>query len=193
MSLKGKAAAIGIAELKPWKEPPPDITPLNLMGRLMVEAIADAGLEKKDIDGFLVGMPVADPGFIYPASAAEVLGLNPRVLNIVDIGGASPAGMIWRAAAAINAGMAEAVLCIVADLNKMGDQKVPTISVQREFEAPYGNIGANCGYAMIANRHMYEYGTKPARWRKLPWTSAPTPSKIRWPPSMTRPSPSTTS
>ena len=23
MSLKGKAAAIGIAELKPWKEPPP--------------------------------------------------------------------------------------------------------------------------------------------------------------------------
>jgi acetyl-CoA C-acetyltransferase len=167
MSLKGKAAAIGIAELKPWKEPPPDITPLNLMGRLMVEAIADAGLEKKDIDGFLVGMPVADPGFIYPASAAEVLGLNPRVLNIVDIGGASPAGMIWRAAAAINAGMAEAVLCIVADLNKMGDQKVPTISVQREFEAPYGNIGANCGYAMIANRHMYEYGTTPAQMAKV--------------------------
>ena len=167
MSLKGKAAAIGIAELKPWKEPPPDITPLSLMGRLMVEAIADAGLEKKDIDGFLVGMPVADPGFIYPASAAEVLGLNPRMLNIVDIGGASPAGMIWRAAAAINAGMAEAVLCIVADLNKMGDQKVPTISVQREFEAPYGNIGANCGYAMIANRHMYEYGTKPAQMAKV--------------------------
>jgi len=112
-------------------------------------------------------MPVADPGFIYPASAAEVLGLNPRVLNIVDIGGASPAGMIWRAAAAINAGMAEAVLCIVADLNQMGDQKVPTISVQREFEAPYGNIGANCGYAMIANRHMYEYGTTPAQMAKV--------------------------
>src|SRR5690348_8921150 len=26
MSLKGKAAAIGIAELKPWKEAPPEVT-----------------------------------------------------------------------------------------------------------------------------------------------------------------------
>ena len=136
MSLKNQAAAIGIAELKPWKEPPPELTPLSLMARLTAEAIADAGLAKSDIDGFLVGMPTADPGFIYPASAAEVLGINPRMLNVVDIGGASPAGMIWRAAAAIQAGMCSAVLCIVADLNRVGDQKVPVISVQREFEAP---------------------------------------------------------
>jgi acetyl-CoA acetyltransferase len=167
MSLKNQAAAIGIAELKPWKEPPPDATPLSLMARLAAEVIADAGLSKRDIDGFLVGMPTADPGFIYPASAAEVLGINPRMLNIVDIGGASPAGMIWRAAAAIQAGMCSAVLCIVADLNRMGDQKVPVISVQREFEAPYGNIGANCGYAMIAHRHMYEYGTTPQQMAKV--------------------------
>jgi acetyl-CoA C-acetyltransferase len=167
MSLKGKAAAIGIAELKPWKEVPADVTPLKLMGQLTAEALADAGLEKKDLDGFLVGVPFADPGMIYPASAAEVLGINARMLNVVDIGGASPAGMIWRAAAAIDAGICNAVLCIVADLNKLGDQKVPVVSVQREFEAPYGNIGANCGYAMIANRHMYEYGTTPQQMAKI--------------------------
>ena len=167
MSLKNQAAAIGIAELKPWKEPPPDATPLSLMARLAAEAIADAGLSKREIDGFLVGMPTADPGFIYPASAAEVLGINPRMLNVVDIGGASPAGMIWRAAAAIQAGMCSAVLCLVADLNRTGDQKVPVISVQREFEAPYGNIGANCGYAMIAHRHMYEYGTTARQMAKV--------------------------
>jgi acetyl-CoA C-acetyltransferase len=167
MSLKGKAAAIGIAELKPWKEAPPDVTPLKLMGRLTAEVLADAGLEKKDLDGFLVGMPFADPGAIYPASAAEVLGINTRMLNIVDIGGASPAGMIWRAAAAIDAGICSTVLCIVADLNRLSDQKVPVVSIQREFEAPYGNIGANCGYAMIANRHMYEYGTTPQQRAKV--------------------------
>jgi len=167
MSLKNQAAAIGFAELKPWKDAPPDLTPLSLMARLTAEAIADAGLAKSDIDGFLVGMPTADPGFIYPASAAEVLGINPRMLNVVDIGGASPAGMIWRAAAAIHAGMCSAVLCIVADLNRMGDQRVPVISVQREFEAPYGNIGANCGYAMIAHRHMYEYGTTAQQMAKV--------------------------
>lgn len=167
MSLKGKAAAIGIAELKPWKEPPPGVTPLKLMAQLTSDVLADAGLEKRDLDGLLVGMPFADPGMIYPASLAEVLGINPRMLNVVDIGGASAAGMIWRAAAAIDAGMCNAVMCIVADLNKMGDQKVPVVSVQREFEAPYGNIGANCGYAMIANRHMYEYGTTPQQMAKV--------------------------
>ncbi len=167
MSLKNQAAAIGFAELKPLKDAPPDLTPLMLMARLTAEAIADAGLAKSDIDGFLVGMPTADPGFIYPASAAEVLGINPRMLNVVDIGGASAAGMIWRAAAAIQAGMCSAVLCIVADLNRVGDQKVPVVSIQREFEAPYGNIGANCGYAMIANRHMYEYGTTARQMAKV--------------------------
>jgi acetyl-CoA acetyltransferase len=167
MSLKGKAAAIGIAELKPWKEVPPDVTPLKLMGQLTAAALDDAGLHKNDLDGFLVGMPFADPGMLYPASACEVLGLNPRMLNVVDIGGATPAGMIWRAAAAIDAGMCQAVLCIVADLNKIGDQKVPVVSVQREFESPYGNIGANCGYAMIAHRHMYEYGTTPRQMAKI--------------------------
>ena len=166
MSLKGKAAAIGIGELKPLKEPG-DATALGLMGKVSAEAIADAGLEKKDIDGFLVGMPFSDPGMLYPASAAEIMGLAPRMLNVVDIGGASPAGMIWRAAAAIDAGMCNAVLCLVADLNRAGDQRPPTVSVQREFEAPYGMIGANCGYALIARRHMHEYGTTAEQMAKV--------------------------
>lgn len=166
MSLKGKAAAIGIGELRPIKEPG-DLTALGLMAKVSAEAIADAGLEINDIDGFLVGMPFADPGMLYPASAIEVLGFAPRMLNVVDIGGASPAGMIWRAAAAIDAGMCNAVLCLVADLNRTGDQRPPTVSVQREFELPYGNIGANCGYALIARRHMHEYGTTPEQMAKV--------------------------
>jgi acetyl-CoA C-acetyltransferase len=167
MSLKGTAAVVGIGELKPTKEAPPDATALGLMSNAAAEAIADAGLETRDIDGFLCGMAFADAGMLYPASVAEVMGINPRMLNQVDIGGASPAGMVWRAAAAIGAGMCQAVLCVVGDLNKFGDQKPPVISVQREFEAPYGNIGANCGYAMIANRHMYEYGTTARQMAKV--------------------------
>ena len=59
------------------------------------------------------------------------------------------------------------MLCLAADVNAAGDQRPPTISVQREFEAPYGNIGANCGYAMIARRHMFEFGTKPEQMAKV--------------------------
>lgn len=166
MSLKGKAAAIGIGELKPAKEPG-DRTALGLMATVAAEALADAGLEKKELDGLLVGMPFSDPGILYPALAAEVLGLAPRMLNVVDLGGAGPAGMVWRAAAAIDAGMCSAVLCLTADLNKAGDQRPLAVSVQREFELPYGNIGANCGYALIARRHMHEYGTTPEQMAKV--------------------------
>ncbi len=167
MSLKGAAAIIGIGELKPSKEPPPEATALGMMADAAAEAIADAGLEKNDIDGLLCGMAFADPGMLYPASVAEVMGISPRMLNQVDIGGATPTGMVWRAAASIQAGMCNAVLCVTGDLNKTGDQRPSVISVQREFEAPYGNIGANCGYAMIANRHIYEYGTTPAQMAKV--------------------------
>ncbi len=58
MSLKGKAAAIGIGELKPMRDPG-DASALDLMAAVAAEAIADAGLEKKDIDGLLVGMASA--------------------------------------------------------------------------------------------------------------------------------------
>ncbi len=85
----------------------------------------------------------------------------------MDIGGASGAGMIWRAAAAIDAGMCNAVLCLTADLNKMGKRRPPMISLMHEFEAPYGAIGANCGYALIAQRHMALYGTKPEQMAKI--------------------------
>ena len=74
--------------------------------------------------------------------------------------------MIWRAAAAIMWG-ASAVLCLVADPNRTGDQRVPVVSMQREFEAPYGMIGANCGYVLIARRHMAEYGTTPQQMAKV--------------------------
>src|SRR6202451_4773067 len=119
MSQKGKAAAIGIGELKPVKEPG-DLTALGLMARVSAEAIADAGLEKQDSDGFLVGVPFSDPGMIYPASAAEVLGLNVRMLNQVDIGGASPAGMIWRAAGAVDAGIWSAGVWLAERPNEGG-------------------------------------------------------------------------
>ncbi|HXR34928.1 MAG TPA: thiolase family protein, partial [Candidatus Binataceae bacterium] len=52
-------------------------------------------------------------------------------------------------------------------LNKMGKRRPPMISLMHEFEAPYGAIGANCGYALIAQRHMAVYGTKPEQMAKI--------------------------
>src|SRR5258708_33976895 len=75
--------------------------------------------------------------------------------------------MFGRAGGGIKARFGAAVLCVFADLNRAGDQRPPVVSVQREFEAPYGNIGANCGYAMIAHRHMHESGTTARQMAKV--------------------------
>ena len=36
-----------------------------------------------------------------------------------------------------------------------------------EFEVPYGNVGANVGYALIAQRYQHEYGVTPEQLAKI--------------------------
>jgi len=167
MSLRGRAAAIGIAEMAPCKDMG-GWTPLAIIAGMAREAIADAGLEPDDIDGLLTGVPVGDTGMLYPASVVEYLGLRARYLDVVDIGGASAAGMLWRAAAAIDAGLCSTVLCVCGDtFGRVEGSRWPTISLTREFEVPYGTMAANTGYALIAQRHMHQYGTTPAQLAKI--------------------------
>src|ERR1700687_2846697 len=167
MTLRGTAAAIGIAEMKPVKDLS-GLTPLAIMARVARDAITEAGLEQRDIDGLLIGMPVGGTGRLDPASVVEYLGLKTRYLDVVDIGGASAAGMMWRAAAAIDAGLCSTVLCLCGDtFGRVDGSRWPTVSLTREFEQPYGTMAANTGYALIAQRHMHEYGTTPAQLAKI--------------------------
>jgi acetyl-CoA C-acetyltransferase len=169
MSLKRKAAAIGLAELKPFRDPA-GTNAFGLMADVASMAIQDAGLEKREIDGLLTSVAFSEPGMFYPAAVAEYIGIRPKMFDVVDIGGASGAGMFWRAAAAIEGGLCSAVLCLAADTtmaNPNFPDYSPFVSLEHEFEAPYGNTLPNCGYALIARRHMYEYGTTSEQLAKI--------------------------
>jgi acetyl-CoA acetyltransferase len=71
--------------------------------------------------------------------------------------------MVWRAAAAIQAGLCDTVLCACATprerrgglgwAGNAGAWRTP----DTEFEFPYGALGANFGYAIIANRYAHEF------------------------------------
>ena len=122
-------------------------------------ALADAGLEPGAIDGLLVGPQVGETPQHVPATVAEYLGLRPDMANVVDLGGASGAGMVWRAAAAIEAGMCEMVLCVLANTREAEPLRSPNRNPIREFDVPFGASGANATYAMIKQRHMAEYGS----------------------------------
>lgn len=155
-------AIAGIAELAP-KRRTRGATTLGMIADVAALAVADAGLEPAAIDGLLVGPQVGETPQHVPATVAEYLGLVPSMANVVDQGGASGAAMAWRAAAAINAGMCEAVLCVLANTREDEPPRSPNRNPIREFDTPFGASGANVAYAMIAQAHMHAYGTTSAQ------------------------------
>lgn len=153
-------AIAGIGELRPVRRTAGDTT-LGMIGRVSKLAIEDAGLEIDAIDGLLVGPQVGETPQHVPATIAEYLGLKPRMSNVVDLGGATGPGMIWRACAAIQTGMAEAVLCVLANTREPVPMRSPNRNPIREFDVPFGASGANTSYAFFMQRHMAEFGSKP--------------------------------
>ena len=101
--LRKRAAISGIGELKPERRTE-GVTKLDILARVSRPAALDAGIGPDEIDGLLVGPQVGETPQHVPATVAEYLGLSPTMSNVVDLGGASGPGMIWRAAAAIEVG-----------------------------------------------------------------------------------------
>ena len=79
----------------------------DLAGEAMAGAVAHAGIDKSEIDGFAVSSCFSDAGNpFYAPVLASYLGLELDWCQITDLGGASASGNVARAAAAIRAGNA---------------------------------------------------------------------------------------
>jgi acetyl-CoA acetyltransferase len=166
MSLKGAAAITGYAEL-PSTKSPNGRTSLDIVAQLARETVADAGFEKRDIDGLLT--TTSGESLFWPTVLGEMLGLDLRYFDTVELGGASSAGMVWRAAAAIQAGLCNNVLCMAAGVAAGGASNYGALTPKsrEEFDSPYGVAQPNSGYALIAQRHMYEFGTTSEQMAKI--------------------------
>jgi acetyl-CoA acetyltransferase len=170
MTLRGRAAIVGIGELKPVRYTEGETT-LGMLTKAGLLAIEDSGIPFDEIDGLLVH-PVADTSMLVPSTFAEFLGLKLNFAELVDLGGATGAGMVWRAASAIAEGLCTTCVCLTgarreARPGRMGWGGMQDRSPFAEFEAPYGAVGANFGYAMIANRYMHEYSVTPQQLAKI--------------------------
>ncbi|WP_018932465.1 thiolase family protein [Gracilibacillus lacisalsi] len=171
MVKRPKGAIIGIGELKPVRYSEGKTT-LSLIAESVQLALADAGLTKDEIDGLLVGPQVGETPQHVPATVSEYLGVSPIMSNTVDLGGATGAGMIWRAAAAIEAGMCETVVCVLANKNEKGQvPRSPNRNPIREFDVPFGASGANTSYALLKREHMEVYGSKQEDFARIAYWS----------------------
>jgi acetyl-CoA C-acetyltransferase len=181
MGLRGEAAIVGIAELPAVRKPTgPGRFTIEQYALLAKQALDDAGIAADQVNG-LISHGIAESDMFAPATLSEYLGIPINFGEVVDLGGATSAGMIWRAAAAIELGLCDVVLAVVpgsynlpvsqtraprefgyygASSNKYG-------SPQAEFEIPYGNLGQNAPYAQIARRYAAEFGYDPRALAKI--------------------------
>jgi acetyl-CoA C-acetyltransferase len=137
----------------------PDKTAFQLHVESARGALADAGLGIRDVDGFCT----SGVGPIGILSLAEHLDLRPRWVDSQAIGGASFVSHCVHAAAAIAAGLCEVVLVTYGSTAASERFAIGTGGAfigdpSDHFDAPYGPtiVGS---YALVAQRHMHEYGT----------------------------------
>jgi acetyl-CoA acetyltransferase len=171
MGLTGGAVVAGVFEHpaeRRWTGPRTMV--IEQWAELARLALDDAGIPPGDVDGLVCGDLRESESFV-PATIAEYLGWSVNLAERVDLGGASPVGMVWRAAAAIELGLCETVVCAApARPRPKAPMPLPRAwgafgassdawgSPQAEFEIPYGNVAQNAGYAMIAQRYAADFG-----------------------------------
>jgi acetyl-CoA acetyltransferase len=133
-------------------------------------ALADAGLERRDLDGLLVnpGLSWGD-GAMSAFQLQQAMGLHDLRLSVgMSAGGATAAAMVQNAAQAIEAGACNTVACVFSDAplkpppppgSKKHEGSASAYAFGRGLDAAYGQFGVNAMYAMVARRHMHLYGT----------------------------------
>lgn len=140
---------------------------LSLATEASLKAIADAGLTVDDIDGIVR----CEQDTVRPYSLAASLGAkNLRYWGDTGPGGVAPCMMMGLAMGAVMSGQAKAVLAFrslngrsESRLGGSGDHPGAEISggfgSYDEFFVPYGLQTAGQTFALMARRHMLDYGT----------------------------------
>jgi acetyl-CoA acetyltransferase len=134
----------------------PNISTLGLHIEAARNAVADAGLTMRDIDGIAT---VSAPG---PVQVAHALGIYPDWVDGTGVGGTSFLLHVRHAVAAIRAGYAKTILITHGESgrSRVGapPYRLDLSSPPGQFEAPYGTLGPTTTFTIPALRYMKDYG-----------------------------------
>ncbi len=129
------------------------------VGRALHALSTRAGLRPAEIDGLSVSSFTLGPDTAI--GLTQHLGLSPRWLDHVPMGGASGGVALRRAARAVQAGDADYVACVAADTNHV-DSFRRTLGTFSRFAQdavyPYGSGGPNASFALITRHYMQRTG-----------------------------------
>jgi acetyl-CoA acetyltransferase len=153
--MRGRTVIAGVGHTDFGKLPGRSTISLNV--EACRKALSDAGIEKDLVDALYVKAPTSAPETFYGQKLAEAMGIVPKVGGAWDQGGAANASMIGMAAMAIEAGLCDVALVSFADNPRTGTRQAYTSP--KGLASAYGWFGVPAQYAMLAQRHMEEYGT----------------------------------
>jgi acetyl-CoA acetyltransferase len=138
------------------------------LGKALGQLIRQAGVAKADVDGMCVSSFTLAPD--TAVGLTQHLGMSPRWLDHIPMGGASGVIGLRRAARAVQAGDAEIVACLAGDANHV-DSFRNTVSQFSRFAQdgsyPYGAGGPNASFALLTKNYMRETGATREDFGKL--------------------------
>ena len=159
MTMRNKAAIVGIGQTEFSKDS--GRSTLHMALESILEALADAGLEPKDVDG-VVKMSANDD--LYEIDLLRSLNLpNLRFFNEVPHGGGAACGTIAGATAAVVSGMADVVITF-RSLNERSERRFGEsvagggMTHWRQYTLPHGLVTPAQWVAIFGQRYLHEYG-----------------------------------
>jgi acetyl-CoA acetyltransferase len=138
------------------------------LARAFSEILKVSGLRKDDIDGLTVSSFTLAPDTAI--GLTQHLGLSPRWLDHIPLGGASAVVALRRAARAVQAGDAEIVACIAGDTNHVDSFRLTLANFSqfaRDAVYPYGAGGPNASFAFLTAFYMRMHGATREDFGKL--------------------------
>lgn len=164
MSALGRGLIVGAAETRRLGRIP-DQSALELHAEAARAAVADAGLNLRDIDG------LATAG-MAPVDVAHHLGLRPSFMDGTYIGGGSFLLHVRHAIAAIDAGLCENVLITHGSSARSRVGHPPRVtdpaSPIGQFERPYGTVSPATMFPIGLLRYMKEFGLTHEQLAEVP-------------------------
>jgi len=141
----------------------PNKSQLTLHLEAISNAVKDAGLQIKDVDGIFTA------GQHPPSLLGEALGITPRIVDGTSVGGCSFIMMAGHAIAALHHHLCDVAVVSHGESGRsqVGVSPRRDTSLTGQFEAPFGFGGAPTYFGMLTTRHMHEYGTTLEQWAQV--------------------------
>jgi acetyl-CoA acetyltransferase len=158
--LRGSVAIVGVGQAGIGEAH--GFTAMEILAQASARAVADAGMNMRDIDGLAT---CSSGATMWSMPTAEYLGMRPRFIHSTMLGGSSFIAHIMPAMLALNSGQCDAVLVCYGSTQKTGNfSRKGMVDAARQadpqpFEHAYSPLQPITSYALAAQRHMHQFGT----------------------------------